>query len=86
MSAIGGTCLSSVACRFRTLLTWFSVMYTVVVAISIIAVVLVLVDSLKPHQLSFANGHQSDWERALMMSMDVGLHHKQKRLLGVLVD
>ena len=79
LSLIGGTCLSSVACRFRTLLTWFSVIYTVVVAISIVAVVFVLIDSLKPHQLSFANADQSPWEQALMMSMDVGLHHKQRK-------
>ena len=54
-------------------------MYTVLVAGSIISVILVLIDSLKPHQLSFANGDQSQWEQALMMSMDVGLHHKQKK-------
>lgn len=50
-----------------------------VVATAIIAVVLVLVDSLGPHPLSFSNGQQSPWEQALMMSMDVGLHHKQKK-------
>eukprot|EP01043_Picozoa_sp_COSAG02_P014994 COSAG02_NODE_628_length_19343_cov_15.829297_10_plen_88_part_00 len=49
------------------------------VAASIIAVVLVLIDSLKPHQLSFVNADQSPWEQALIMSMDVGLHHKQRK-------
>lgn len=78
LSVIRGTCLSSVACRFQTLLTWLSIIYTVVVATSMIAVVLVLIDSLKPHQLSFASGQQSPWELALTMSMDVGLHHKQR--------
>lgn len=79
LSVIGGTCLSSVACRFQKLLAWLSIIYTVVVATSMLAVVLVLIDSLKPHQLSFASGEQSPWAQALMMSMDVGLHHKQRK-------
>jgi hypothetical protein len=79
VSVIGGTCLTSVACRFRTALIWLSVIYTVIVGCSLLASIFVLFDSMKPHQLQFAHAEESPWEQALMMSMDAELHHKQKR-------
>ena len=71
--------MTSVACRFRNELLIGSIVYSFLVGLSATSVVFVLWDSLRPHQLQFSHGQESNWSQALTMSMDAGFYHKQKR-------
>lgn len=75
---IGGSCLTSVACRFHKELLIGSIVHSFLAGLSAVSVVLILWDSLKPNQLQFSHAKESSWAQALTMSMDAGFYQKKK--------